>query len=92
MESRHVARDALRQVRDALARLQYVERESIPDRELARVMFDTSMTMLGASYALMTSSSLGECRKDTPYAAVKPVIDEHGQFHWCCEHQTEHCV
>lgn len=37
------------------------------------------------------SSSLGECRKETPFAPLRPVIDSNGNFKWCCEHDPEHC-
>jgi hypothetical protein len=36
-------------------------------------------------------ASLGECRKESPYSTLHPVIDENGNFSWCCNHETEHC-
>lgn len=38
------------------------------------------------------SASLGECRQETPYTPLRPVIDAEGQFLWCCNHEEEHCV
>jgi hypothetical protein len=36
--------------------------------------------------------TIGQCRKATPYGALRPVIDAAGAFHWCCTHDPEHCV
>lgn len=40
---------------------------------------------------LALSASLGECRLATPYSPLHPVIDADGNFHWCCNHDPEHC-
>lgn len=40
---------------------------------------------------LALSTSLGECRLDTPYSPLHPVIDKDGTFRWCCNHDPEHC-
>jgi hypothetical protein len=37
------------------------------------------------------ASGLGECRKDHPYASLRPIIDENGDFKWCCTHPSTHC-
>lgn len=44
-----------------------------------------------ATTFLMTMGSLGECRRDTPYSPLRPVIDRNGVFKWCCNHPDEHC-
>jgi hypothetical protein len=43
---------------------------------------------------LLTSAtgSLGECRRQVPYAKVRPVIEPDGTLRWCCEHNPEHCA
>lgn len=41
---------------------------------------------------LLASASSGECRQETPYGQLHPVIDEHGNFMWCCNHPKEHCA
>lgn len=38
------------------------------------------------------AESLGECRLDTPYSSMRPILDEQGNFQWCCNHETEHCA
>lgn len=40
---------------------------------------------------LTLGTSLGECRLDTPYSPLHPVIGEDGTFRWCCNHDPEHC-
>jgi hypothetical protein len=40
---------------------------------------------------LMALSSLGECRMETPYSRLRPVIRSDGQRVWCCSHKQEHC-
>ena len=40
----------------------------------------------------VASSLIGECRRQTPYAALQPIITANGQFQWCCTHDPEHCV
>ena len=41
---------------------------------------------------LMAGTGLGECRLETPYSPLRPVIDAHGAFKWCCNHNPEHCA
>jgi hypothetical protein len=39
--------------------------------------------------ALMAS---GECRVDTPYAPIRPILQSSGSFRWCCTHKSgPHC-
>ena len=45
-----------------------------------------------AATASAMAASLGQCRRDTPYSTLHPVISETGAFQWCCNHDTEHCV
>jgi hypothetical protein len=44
------------------------------------------------TFLLASASAIGECRRKKPYAPLKPVIDDQGNFKWCCEHDPEHCV
>lgn len=37
------------------------------------------------------AATLGECRRETPYAPLQPVIEADGSFRWCCTHSTPHC-
>ena len=55
---------------------------------------DTSARLLSASHILMAAlgTGLGECRKETPFAALRPVIDSNGTLKWCCSHDPEHCA
>jgi hypothetical protein len=46
---------------------------------------------LGATLTAF-STSLGECRRETPFSALHPVIDHEGNFKWCCNHDPEHCA
>jgi len=39
-----------------------------------------------------STTTLGECRRDTPYAPLRPVIGADGRFKWCCTHDPEHCA
>jgi hypothetical protein len=40
---------------------------------------------------LMMLSSIGECRMETPYSRLRPVIKSDGTRVWCCSHKQEHC-
>jgi hypothetical protein len=52
----------------------------------------TKALAAGLASALTTlSTSLGECRQDTPYSAMRPVRTETGELKWCCNHDPEHC-
>ena len=46
-----------------------------------------------AAYLALTASAaaLGECRRETPYAPLYPLIDADGEFKWCCTHDPSHC-
>ena len=37
------------------------------------------------------SYSMGECRQAVPYSPLHPVLDAHGSFRWCCNHDPQHC-
>lgn len=51
------------------------------------MLLETSSHLLAAA-----SSTLGECRVETPYAEIRPIIDSNKQLHWCCTHDPWHCV
>jgi hypothetical protein len=38
-----------------------------------------------------SAASLGECRRQTPYSSLYPLIDSDGAFKWCCTHPEPHC-
>jgi hypothetical protein len=40
---------------------------------------------------LAMQAPFGECRRETPFAEIQPVIDANGNFKWCCTHNPEHC-
>jgi hypothetical protein len=48
----------------------------------------------GAELLLRTvATTLGECRRQTPYKPLFPVIDSEGRLKWCCSHSPEeHCA
>ena len=39
----------------------------------------------------MSSTVMGECRREHPYKPLRPIIDEDGKFKWCCTHTPPHC-
>ena len=54
---------------------------------------DLSVIARAAQLALVASSAgLGECRAETPYAPLYPLIDHDGAFKWCCTHDPNHCA
>ncbi len=52
----------------------------------------TSMRSTLHLMAALGSSTLGECRVTTPFAAIQPIIDSGGRFKWCCSHSPQHCA
>lgn len=36
-------------------------------------------------------SSIGECQQALPYSPLHPVLDDKGEFRWCCNHDPQHC-
>jgi len=44
------------------------------------------------AFLAASASSIGECRKATPYAKLKPVLSADGKLQWCCEHDPSHCA
>ena len=40
---------------------------------------------------LALSASLGECRQQTPFSPLHPVLGKDGQLRWCCNHAKQHC-
>jgi hypothetical protein len=64
--------------------------ESESDQTVAQV--DSQIFSAALKTALIAfSASLGECRRATPFSPLHPVIDASGDFHWCCNHDPEHC-
>jgi len=49
-------------------------------------------TSLMLRMLLAMQAPYGECRKQLPYAEIRPVIDANGNFKWCCTHNPEHCA
>jgi hypothetical protein len=48
--------------------------------------------LVRAALATVTAleASLGECRLETPYVPLRPIIDSEGAFGWTCTHSPEH--
>ena len=59
------------------------------DSEWAGEMFQVTSAL--QTMVAVAALTMGECRQDTPYAPLKPVLDANGNFKWCCDHPTEHC-
>jgi hypothetical protein len=80
----------LRQIRTAIGELDRLSTrgvvEAVGSSEWASSLAGGLLVTLRAM-----ESSLGECRKESPYSTLHPVIDEDGSFRWCCNHETEHC-
>lgn len=74
------------QISDLVGEVAVLNRRGVLDADFLRAV-STLHSLVFAS-----ASALGECRKKTPYAALKPVIHADGRFQWCCEHDPEHCV
>lgn len=84
-------RDAARtEMNQALERLRRLSEEAMWDQEWVQKVVRTASAL--QAYVLAAATSLGECRKKTPYAPLKPVIDPQGNLQWCCEHDPEHCA
>ena len=60
-----------------------------PDQsEMLLTLLQSNRLMMQA----MQSSLLGECRAEKPYKPLQPIIDEYGEFKWCCTHDNPHCT
>jgi DNA-binding phage protein len=60
--------------------------------DIEGVTGDLAVVARAAHLALAASAAgLGECREKTPYASLYPLIDQNGQFKWCCTHEPSHC-
>lgn len=81
---------ARQQFTNLINQLSELNNETLWDQEWANQVHKTATAL--NSYLLASVSSFGECRKDTPYKPLRPVIDANGNFKWCCEHDPEHCV
>jgi hypothetical protein len=84
-------RDYVRkEVSEVLGRLHRLSEEQTWDQQWVQNVMQT-VTALQA-YVMAAATSFGECRQQTPYAPVKPVINPQGALLWCCEHNPEHCA
>jgi hypothetical protein len=45
----------------------------------------------GALRFAAAAAGTGECRRSVPYATLRPVLGDNGEFRWCCTHSPEHC-
>ncbi len=69
-------------------------RTHLRESELTRRPHATSLIFQALrlnTMLLMTLASLGECRMETPYSRLRPVIKSDGTQVWCCNHKQEHC-
>lgn len=86
----HSPSDLQRQVADALSALDQLAITQTYD--LFRASGGATLAK-GLRAALnLSSASFGECRKATPYAPLRPVLDADGRLRWCCGHEPEHCA
>jgi hypothetical protein len=53
-------------------------------------LMETRATWLAAAM-IAAQGTVGECRKETPYAPLRPVLTDEG-LRWCCLHNPEHCA
>lgn len=63
------------------------EHASVGSHETMTLQLEATRLMLSA----MSATMLGECRVETPFKPLRPVIDEDGNFKWCCTHTPPHC-
>ncbi len=97
----------LRSLRDELqASLAVASRDDAYEREpgltYGAERGPADRTQVGGQQALLiravatlldvAGSTLGECRQDTPYSPLQPVIDGNGGFSWCCSHTPNTAV
>lgn len=84
-------RDSVRgEVNEVLGRLHRLAQDQAWDQQWVQNVMRT-VTALQA-YVMAAAAAFGECRQQTPYAAIKPVINPQGVLIWCCEHHPEHCA
>lgn len=59
----------------------------------ASVQKDPTLLITAAGLLILSAiaTGLGECRLQTPYSRLHPVISSNGVFQWCCDHNPEHC-
>lgn len=79
----------LSELKEQIEKLESQEVSAVWDQEWALKTLQLTYTLQSH---LLATGALGECRRATPYAPLKPVIDANGNFKWCCEHDPEHCV
>ncbi|MEL6645790.1 MAG: hypothetical protein AAFQ79_17800 [Pseudomonadota bacterium] len=76
--------------------------ERLPDIATGAVQSDVTTVGSGETMTLqleaarlmlsaMSATMLGECRAEEPFKPLRPIIDEHGKFKWCCTHTPPHC-
>ena len=78
------------EVKSVIARVERISSQATisgptDSTELANAMATAFTLMLSA-----LSTSIGECRRQAPYSTLRPIIDEAGNFYWCCNHDLEH--
>ena len=66
--------------------------ESVREKDEQAFINAVNSLAESAQAALDAGSSLGECRRASPYAPIRPVIDSTNHVKWCCTHDPEHCV
>jgi hypothetical protein len=45
----------------------------------------------GALRFAAAAAGQGECRRSVPFAPLRPILGNDGEFRWCCTHSPEHC-
>src|SRR3954470_19277698 len=87
---RNQQNDLRAEVRTLLDTLGQLGQAELWDQAWVKKVFAASVIV--QSHMLASTGSLGECRREEPFAPVRPIIDEHGNLKWCCEHTPEHCA
>jgi hypothetical protein len=79
------------QLKGAISRLESLTSFGIGEQSVATEAAPEPIAEALRATLTAFSASLGECRQAVPYSVLHPVIDEEGNFKWCCNHPTEHC-
>jgi len=89
-EERPSSSDARKEIENALSEVESVEHQGVESSD-AQAVLKASAAMLQGMNAFL-GVTLGECRRNVPFAELRPVLRADGSFQWCCTHEEEHCV
>ena len=77
-------------ITESITSLEAIAEGSHPDSGDPQKVAGHVASALRLSLAVM-AESMGECRQAVPYSPLHPVLDAHGAFRWCCNHNPQHC-